>query len=246
MRIEILHIGDELLTGQIDPYPKEMAGAIRAKGAYLSRISVILDELGEIISEFGAARQRGTGILVVTGGLGPTLDDVTRHALARFLSAELVVAPEAVAWMKEGLMRFHQRLPRITEEGMLMAEVPQGTKALRNPVGVACGIKAEVGHMTVFCLPGFPGEMLAMFREHVLPRIESEGLVEEEMRIFRSETTLEPIFQVIVREFPVRVASLPKENARQVGNVVIIRGKKEDVERAKRRFLEMVDATTDE
>jgi nicotinamide-nucleotide amidase len=246
MRIEILHIGDELLTGQTDPYPAEIVRDIRGKGAYLSRIAVIPDLVEEIMAEFGSARTRGTNLLVVTGGLGPTLDDVTRHALARFLGTELIVVTDAVEWMKEGLLRFHQRLPEITEAGMLMAKVPSGTKALRNPVGVACGIEAQVGHMTIFCYPGFPREMLAMFREYTLPRIISEGLVDEEMRVFRRETTLEPIFQTIVREFQVRVASLPMENARQVGNVVIIKGKRAEVERAKKRFLEMVDQTKDE
>ena len=246
MRIELMLIGDELLTGEVDPYPVEMIKTVRARGAYLSQMAVVEDDLDAIVAEIEAARARGTELLVVTGGLGPTLDDVTRHALAKYLDAVLEIDPEAQTWLEGSLRRMHGRRPKASEQALLMAKVPKGSKALRNPVGAACGIDALAGEMRILCLPGFPKEMMAMFALHVLPCIVSEGLVERELRIKLRETTMEPLFQQLVREFQVRIASLPKEDWREKGNVVVIKGRREEVERAADLFLELVQEKEDE
>jgi len=127
----------------------------------------------------------------------------------------------------------------------LMAKVPEGTKALRNPNGVASGIEAEADGMKIFCVPGFPREMQAMFEAYILPLVRSEGLYEKELWVMRRETTMEPLFQRIVSEFKVKVASLPKDTWRQTGNQVIIKGQRDEVERALKVFLEMVERTPD-
>ncbi len=242
MRIELLLIGDELLTGKLDPYPSEMIHLVRERGASIGHLAVVTDDVDQIVEELGGARRRGTTLLVVTGGLGPTLDDVTRKALAEYLDAELVLDDEAAEWLKDSIERMHGRRMALTSEAQVMAKIPRGSRALRNPVGAAAGIEAMKGSMRIVCLPGFPREMMAMFRMHVLPSIEANGLVEREVRVKLRETLLEPMFQRVVKEHHVRIASLPKEDWRENGNVVLIRGRPEEVDRAMDFFLVLVEA----
>jgi nicotinamide-nucleotide amidase len=246
MRIELLLIGEELLTGELDPYPSKMLCAVRGRGASIARMTVVPDVVRDIVLELDGACSRTADLVLVTGGLGPTIDDVTRHALAAFLCKELVIDPEAKSWMEEALLIKHGRKPRPSSAAMLMAMVPEGTEALRNPSGVACGIKTTMGGTTIVCVPGFPKEMLAMFEAYFLPLVRTDGQVERRFRVKRRETTMEPIFQMIVKEFGVRVASLPKEDWREGGNVVMIRGPEQDVEAASRKFLELVESSRDE
>ncbi|MCU0861952.1 MAG: molybdopterin-binding protein [Methanomassiliicoccales archaeon] len=242
MRVELMLVGDELLTGDLDPYPAGMLKAIRGKGAVVSQIAVVPDEQMCIVRELDASCARGTGLLVVTGGLGPTIDDVTRHALASFLGAELVVDERARGWVRDAYLARHGRAPDQGSPAMLMAMVPEGTEALRNPAGIACGIRAVVEGTTIVCLPGFPREMLAMFELHVLPLLGDEGVYEREMRVMHGETAMEPVFQQVAREFKVRIASLPKEGWHEKGgNVVVIKGRREDVEKACLRFLQLME-----
>jgi nicotinamide-nucleotide amidase len=239
MRIELLVVGDELLTGQTDPYPTGMTKEIRARGAYVSRLTVITDDVSVIVSELKASKGRGTELLIVTGGLGPTIDDVTRHALAEFLGVDLILDEQAEQRLEDSLHRMHGRRPKPTAEALLMAKIPRGSRALSNPVGAACGIDATSDGMRVVCLPGFPKEMAAMFELHVLPLIQPEPVVEKEFRVRFRETTLEPIFQLLAKEFEVRIASLPKEDWRISGNIVVIKGRSDEVEAASKRFLEL-------
>ncbi len=246
MRIEVVLIGDELLTGELDPYPERIVQAIRQRGASIARITVLRDDREEIVSELKSVTARGTDMLLVTGGLGPTIDDVTRHALAMFLAKDLVLNEEARSWMEEALVARHGRPPKPSSTATLMAMVPEGTEALRNPVGVACGIRATMGPTTMVFVPGFPNEMLAMFESYFLPSIRPEDVHEAVLRVRRRETTMEPLFQQVAREHGVRIASLPKEDWRSQGNVVVIKGRKGAVEAAARQFLELVEGSKDE
>jgi nicotinamide-nucleotide amidase len=236
MRIELLLVGDELLTGHLDPYPSRIMQAIKQKGARVSRLAVIEDEVAQIAAELEFARTRGTDLLLVTGGLGPTIDDVTRHALASYLDKPLVVDAEAEGWMREEISRRHGKDTPLPPASLLMAQVPEGSRALFNPAGVACGIEAVAGDMTVICVPGFPQEMWAMSEAYFLPRVVGEGLCEKELWVMAGESFMEPLFQLVAQEFAVRIASLPKERWREMGNQVIIRGEKEEVEGAASRF----------
>jgi nicotinamide-nucleotide amidase len=240
MRIQLLLIGDELLTGQLDPYPTRIVRAIKEKGAHVSRLVVAEDDVPQIVAELELARLHGTRLILVTGGLGPTIDDVTRHALAAFLKKPLVVDTDAENWMREAISRRHAKETQIPASSLLMAKVPEGTKALHNMAGVACGIEAVSGEMTIISVPGFPKEMWAMFEAYFLPRVESEGIYEREVWVMAGESFMEPVFQQVASEFDVKIASLPKENWRETGNQVIFRGEREEVDRAMDRFLGII------
>jgi len=242
MRIELLVVGDELLTGQTDPYPEEMIRLIRGNGAHVSRMVVILDELRTVVEELETSKRNGASLVIVTGGLGPTLDDITRHAVAECIGEKLVLDGEALGWMKDAFAKRHGKDVEPRKEATLMAMVPRGSKALRNPAGIACGILAEKDGMMIACLPGFPKEMLAMFREHVLPLVGSDGVFESEIRVRHGESEMEHLFQLIAKEFEVRLSSLPKEDWREHGNLVVIKGKREEVEHAAERLAELLES----
>lgn len=246
MRIGILHIGDELLTGAIDPYPREIIALIRQKGADLDLLEVLGDREDDIVRGLEHAQALAIDVLVVTGGLGPTLDDLTREAVARYLGAELVVDPAAEAALEEALTRMHGRPAEMNDIIRRMARVPRGAKALRNITGAACGIEAVHDGMTMFCLPGFPNEMVPMFREHILPRIAASGVVELELRVWRGESSLEPLFQEIATAHAVRIASLPCVNWREDGNRVIFKGRRDEAEAALAYFKRMLQQCSNE
>ncbi len=241
MRIGILHIGDELLTGAIDPYPKDIIALIKQKGADLDLLEVLGDREDDIIRGLEHARALGIEVLVITGGLGPTLDDLTREAVARYLGAELIVDPEAEAALEAALTRMHGRPAEMNDIIRRMARVPIGAKGLRNLTGAACGIEAVHEGMTLFCLPGFPNEMVPMFREHVLPRIAANGAVELELQVWRGESSLEPLFQEIAAAHAVRIASLPSVRWREDGNRVIFKGPRDQAEAALAHFQRLLE-----
>ena len=242
MRIELLVVGDELLTGQTDPYPEEMIRLIRGKGAHVSRMAVVMDELRIVVEELETSKRNGASLVIVTGGLGPTLDDITRHAVADYIGEKLVLDKEALGWMRDAFAKRHGKDVEPRKEALLMAMVPRGSRALRNPVGIACGILAEKDGMTIACLPGFPKEMLAMFQEHVLPLIGPDGIFESEIRVRHGESEMEHLFQLIAKEFKVRLSSLPRENWREQGNLVVIKGDREEVERAVERLTKLLES----
>lgn len=247
MKIEIIHIGDELLTGEIDPYPKALIEMIRGRRANANLVTVVRDNYDDIMRLLKSAERAGTDILIITGGLGPTLDDITRHVVADFLGTELELRDDAVEWFIEAVRKMYGAKPAMTYENTLMAMTPGGATALRNITGAAAGIDAMKGDMRIFCLPGFPKEMLPMFEEYVLPLIEGEEVYEKEIRGKRGESTMAPLFQEIVRTFKVRIASLPTENWLEEGNRIIIKGDDpEMVGRAASRLLELIDEVEDE
>ncbi|MDH7508711.1 MAG: molybdopterin-binding protein [Methanomassiliicoccales archaeon] len=245
MKIEIIHIGDELLTGEINPYPTQMIQLVREKNASINMITILRDDKQEITDVLRFAERRGVDLVIMTGGLGPTLDDVTRYALADFLGVDLEIHQEAVGWLSEAVERMYGKKPVLTDEALRMATIPKGTIALKNITGAACGIEAKKGKMTIFCLPGFPREMIPMFETYILSRIEGENLYTMEIRAWRGETTMEPLFNQIVKKYRVKIASLPDEQWRERGNRVIVKGEKEEVEKAVEELKALIEKSKD-
>jgi nicotinamide-nucleotide amidase len=234
-----IHVGDELLTGRIDPYPKGMLEQMRRRGSSIASVTMVRDDVREIVSAFRFALSLSPDIVVVTGGLGPTLDDVTREALAELMGVELIVSEDAAGWMDEALARMHGR-PGRSGIRLRMARVPRGATALRNIAGAACGVRATVDGVTFFLLPGFPEESMPMFEAYVLPLADSDGMEELETKVWKGESSLEPIFQKVVSRFQVRIASLPASDWKERGNSVVIKGPKDEVIKAMEFFKDEV------
>lgn len=241
MNVGIIHIGDELLTGKINPYSAEMIEAIKSKGADVAFIQVITDDIDVIARSLAYAQDSDVDIAIVTGGLGPTLDDITREAVAEYMGAELEIDQRSIDYLEQFMKKRHPE-KELEEISKRMARVPKGAEAVRNICGAACGIKAVVKNMTIFCLPGFPNEMMPMFYESILPVISGDDEISEEFTIFINESDVDPYFRQISEKYGVRVASLPSLDYKKIGNKVVIKGKKEKVLLAKEEFENCINS----
>ena len=164
-RVAVLSVGDELLAGElVDSNAAWLAAAVRARGHRVVSFAAVGDEAAAIAAAVRAAAQRpepGAELLLVTGGLGPTKDDVTREGVAAAFGVGLVEDPSLL----DELRRTYARAGRTVGEGSRrQASVPAGSAPLSNPAGTAPGFvlrSAELG-LQVAVLPGVPSEMRAM------------------------------------------------------------------------------------
>ncbi|RAV27682.1 competence/damage-inducible protein A [Sinomicrobium soli] len=170
MQAEIVTIGDELLIGQIvDTNAAFIAGMLNSIGVSVYQITSVQDEEQHILTTLGEAGRRAD-IIIITGGLGPTKDDVTKHALCRFFE-DTLVADETVLAHIEELFRNHITTP-ISDLNRSQALVPSGAKVLMNRYGTAPGMWMEKAGKIYISLPGVPFEMEALMRDEVLPRLQ--------------------------------------------------------------------------
>ena len=162
--VEIINTGNELLDGRIpNSNGQWMAKRCAARGVPVRRITMVGDRLDDLRDAIREALARGPALLLLTGGLGPTPDDITARALAEALEKQLVLSREALEMLRE----FYGG--ELTPAREKMAWLPEGARPLRNPVGAAPGILIEHGITKIVALPGVPKEMEAMFEEHVEP-----------------------------------------------------------------------------
>ncbi len=165
-RVAVVAVGDELLEGDhADTNSSEIARAMLEVGRSAGRFLVLRDEEETLAREI-AQLARTHGTVIVTGGLGPTLDDVTRHAVARAAGVPLVVSAEARTQVTEWFARAGRPMAESNERQAL---VPRGAAVIANPRGTAPGFCVAVGEATLFALPGPPREMRGMLEEAVLP-----------------------------------------------------------------------------
>lgn len=168
MKVSLVTVGDEVLAGEIvDTNAAEVSRALTLLGCEVVLRLSVGDREEEIVSSLDIAAKKADFIAVI-GGLGPTRDDRTREAVARWLRRPLRRLPEL-----EGKIRlfFEERGRSYPEEVLRQAEIPEGAEPLENTLGTAPGIRAERGGKVIFCLPGVPAEMRAMLERFVLPEV---------------------------------------------------------------------------
>lgn len=176
----VLSIGDELTLGQaLDTNTQWIAEALTSAGVAVVEHATIDDDLDRIAGAFERLARR-VDLIVATGGLGPTADDLTRHALARAMQADLVEDAEVLAVIREW---FGGRGRTMPDGNRVQALRPTGARFLENPNGTAPGLAARVDGADVFCLPGPPREMKPMFIADVAPaiRVPADRLVRTRM-----------------------------------------------------------------
>jgi nicotinamide-nucleotide amidase len=167
MRCEIISVGTELLLGQIVNTNAAWIGQRLADvGWDCLRHTAVGDNQGRIADTIREALARADAV-IVTGGLGPTQDDVTREAVAAVAGARLIRDPEIERWLKERFARFGVR--RMATMNLRQADVPEGARTIDNPRGTAPGLIVEVGGKPVYAVPGVPREMEGMLERVVLP-----------------------------------------------------------------------------
>lgn len=168
MRAEILSIGTELLLGQIvDTNANYLAQQLPALGLDLLYISQLGDNLGRLSAAFTQALARSE-VVITTGGLGPTEDDLTREAIAHALQQNLAVAPELEQHLREFFARRNRPMP---ERNVKQATLILSASALPNPIGTAPGWWVEHDAKIIASMPGVPHEMHKMWEEQVQPRL---------------------------------------------------------------------------
>ncbi|MDT0630455.1 CinA family nicotinamide mononucleotide deamidase-related protein [Rubrivirga sp. S365] len=169
----LLTVGDEILLGQIVNTNAAWLGErLAGAGVDLRRAETVGDDVDVIAAAIERAYADGAAVVVVTGGLGPTHDDVTRAAVARVFGRDLTFHPDLFAAIEARYTERGRTMPPI---GRVMAEVPDGFDVLDNPKGTAPGLwgtRERAGRRDVVAvLPGVPYEMEAITEGSVLPRL---------------------------------------------------------------------------
>ncbi len=166
MNTEIITIGDEILIGQIvDTNSAWMAQSLNELGIRVKQISSVSDNKQHILDALKEAEQRAD-IILITGGLGPTKDDITKHTLAEYFGSTLVLNEDALENVKIIFARFNRE---VTEINRKQAEVPHNCTVIQNPQGTAPAMMFEKNGKLFFSMPGVPFEMKSIMEQSVLP-----------------------------------------------------------------------------
>lgn len=170
LQIEIVAVGTEIAMGRIqDTNSSWIAGRVAELGAFINRITIVPDEEEYVLDVLSSALQRAPDALIITGGMGPTEDDLTVACVAHLMNLPLQLDEDTVE-------RFLQRrnLPdrsHLSEGALKMATVPAGADVGANPVGSAPELHLRSGCTDIFVLPGPPREMTGCFDAHVMPAL---------------------------------------------------------------------------
>ncbi|RYY26392.1 MAG: competence/damage-inducible protein A [Chitinophagaceae bacterium] len=169
MIASIITIGDELLIGQVvDTNSAWMARELNDNGIWLKRRVAVGDNKDDIVRTL-AEESREAHIILITGGLGPTADDITKPVLCEFFGGKMVVNEAALANVKNILAKLTNR--PVLERNLKQAEVPDVCTVINNKRGTAPGMWFEKDGKIFVSMPGVPHEMQGMMTDDVIPRL---------------------------------------------------------------------------
>lgn len=177
MQAEVVSIGDELTSGQrLDTNTQWLSERLGELGIRVVYHTTVADDLEANVRVFRQAAERAD-VVVATGGLGPTADDLTREALAEAAGVSLVLDEPMLAYIRNLFAKFGRDMP---ERNTVQAMYPEGSQPIANPSGTAPGIDIRLpreggGTCRVFALPGVPAEMYKMWHETVSSEILAMG-----------------------------------------------------------------------
>jgi nicotinamide-nucleotide amidase len=167
-RAGIISIGNELLSGKtVDTNAAYVAAQLRTVGIPMVGVYSVGDEEPAIRQKLAQASQEAD-ILILSGGLGPTDDDLTRQAIAGFLGVDLVFREDLFATLRRF---FECRGVEMVQRNAIQAYIPRGATAIENQRGTAPGIRAEFDGKVLFAMPGVPSEMRHMLDTFILPEL---------------------------------------------------------------------------
>lgn len=169
MQAEIITIGDEILIGQIiDTNSAFIGKALNSIGVSVYQITSIQDEKEHLIKAFKEAEENAD-IIIITGGLGPTKDDITKHTLTEYFNDTLVQNDEVLTHVEQLFEKYITTT--ISDLNRKQALVPSTCEVLMNKYGTAPGMWIEKGSKVFISLPGVPYEMKALIDDEVLPKL---------------------------------------------------------------------------
>src|SRR5262245_23481053 len=173
MKAEIISIGSELTSGQnLDTNSQWLSRRLAEIGIPVAFHTTVADEFQDNIAVFRTATERAD-LVLVSGRLGPTQDDLTREALAAVAGVELV---EDAASLEHIRQMFARRTRVMPERNRVQAQFPSGAEPLFNECGTAPGVWMNIGRAVVAAMPGVPSEMHVMFEKQVKPRLAARGV----------------------------------------------------------------------
>ena len=175
MLAELITIGDEILIGQIvDTNSAWMAQKLNLAGIKVKQITSVSDEKQHILNALKEASQRAD-IILITGGLGPTNDDITKKTLAEYFNVGFRIDNDALENVKQIFSRYKSPM---LESNIRQAEVLENCTTLLNVNGTAPGMWIESGGKIYVSMPGVPFEMMYLMEELVIPRIKESFKLE--------------------------------------------------------------------
>jgi nicotinamide-nucleotide amidase len=175
MRVQLLLTGNEIMAGDtIDSNSSRIALQLKELGVPVYRRVTIGDDPGLLVDEI---RQLSTGsdLLIVNGGLGPTVDDLTAEALAEACGTEIVEHPDALAHLQDWCQR---RGFAINKANYKQTMLPEGCDIVPNPNGSAVGFRVVLNNCMIICTPGVPSELSHMLEHAIIPLIREHFTVE--------------------------------------------------------------------
>ena len=169
MKVEVITVGGEILCGLIaDSNFAYLSRELTAIGAEVCWHATVRDNVADLVEASRTALARAD-LVIVTGGLGSTPDDITRKAMARVLSKELVLNDRVLDHLKKRMEQVGREFPPVMESQAL---IPRGAAIFFNPVGSAPAFAATSGNVRVWVLPGVPAELEAIAHAHLVPEVE--------------------------------------------------------------------------
>ena len=168
MRIEIICTGDEVLTGKIvNTNFSYMSQKLEDVGLTVHWGTTVGDDRETLLQAFVQASERADAV-IVNGGLGPTIDDLSQEIAAKAAGCELVLSEEWLSRMEDFFRRRSRVMPPNNRK---QAMLPATAELIDNPVGTACGFALDIGRARFFFTPGVPRELRRMLEEQVIPRL---------------------------------------------------------------------------
>lgn len=217
--LEILTIGDELLEGsRTNTNASWLAETLSNEGVKIKRIITVGDDPSLISDVIRESIERGTNLLIVTGGLGPTPDDRTLEALSKALGEKRRLNEDVVTMIKERYSRLAEkdivRKGGITPARKKMARIPENAIPIPNPIGGAPGVLAEKDGTKILCLPGVPEEMKSILKRNI-KKLDIRETKDEKKHLTLKvrgieESSLTPLYDKVKEKFSeVEIRSYP-------------------------------------
>ena len=182
MRIEVICTGDEVLTGKIiNTNFSYMSQKLEDVGLAVHWETTVGDDRESLLLAFKLAGERADAV-IVNGGLGPTVDDLSQEVAAQAAGVELALNEEWLATMEDFFKRRSRSMP---PNNVKQAMLPTTAEVIDNPIGTACGFALDIGRARFFFTPGVPRELRRMLEEQVIPRILAKSGVQAVIHLKR-------------------------------------------------------------
>jgi nicotinamide-nucleotide amidase len=213
MKAQIITIGDELLIGQTVDTNSAWMGAELSKLGFDVCRKISIHDIRKDILETLAEVTGKSDVVLITGGLGPTSDDITKHTLCEYFGTRLVTNHDVLDMIEE---MYRKRNWPMNDNNRRQAEVPEACRVLKNAVGTAPGMWFEKDKTTFVSMPGVPHEMIYLMNEHVLPelkkRFSSQAIIHKNIMTYGiGESSLAEILTGFEEALPaeIKLAYLP-------------------------------------